>query len=63
MDYSDEKLLKKLDEIEKEKEEIEDFNKYVVVWKKYMKIDENINLLLPDELLIFTSMPSDSVLT
>jgi len=54
MDYSDEKLLKKLDEIEKEKEEIEDFNKYVVVWKKYMKIDENINLLLPDELLILS---------
>ena len=54
MDYSDEKLLKKLDEIEKEKEEIEDFNKYVVVWKKYIKIDENINLLLPDELLILS---------
>jgi hypothetical protein len=27
MDYSDEKILNKLDEIEKEKEEIEDFNR------------------------------------
>ena len=54
MDYSDDKLLNKLDEIEKEKEEIENFNKYVVVWKKYLQIDENINLLLPDELLILS---------
>ena len=34
MDYSDNKLLDKLDEIEKEKEEIENYKKYVVVWKK-----------------------------
>ena len=56
MDYSDDKLLNKLDEIEKEKEEIEDYKKYVEVWKKFIKIDENINLLLPDELLILSSM-------
>ncbi len=52
MDYSDNKLLDKLDEIEKGKENIKDYNKYIEVWKKYLKIDENINLLLPDELLI-----------
>jgi hypothetical protein len=54
MDYSDNKLLDKLDEIEKEKEDIKDYNKYIEVWKKYLKIDENINLLLPDELLILS---------
>jgi hypothetical protein len=54
LDYSDDKLLNKLDEIEKEKEEIEDYKKYVQVWKKFIKIDENINLLLPDELLILS---------
>ena len=54
IDYSDNKLLDKLDEIEKEKEEIESFKKYVEVWKKFIKIDENVNLLLPDELLILS---------
>lgn len=54
MEYSDDKLLDKLDEIEKEKEDIKDYNKYIEVWKKYLKIDENINLLLPDELLILS---------
>ena len=54
MDYSDEKLFKKLEEIEKEKEDIKDYNKYIEVWKKCIKIDENINLLLPDELLILS---------
>jgi hypothetical protein len=54
MDYSDDKLLNKLEEIEKEKEDIDDYNKYIIVWKKYLKIDENINLLLPDELLILS---------
>ena len=34
--------------------EIEDYKKYVQVWKKFIKIDENINLLLPDELLILS---------
>ena len=54
LDYSDNKLLDKLDEIEKEKDDIKDYNKYIEVWKKYLKIDENINLLLPDELLILS---------
>jgi hypothetical protein len=54
MDYSDDKLLDKLDEIETEKEEIENFKNYVEVWKKFIKIDDNINLLLPDELFILS---------
>ena len=54
MDYSDNKLLDKLDEIEKEKEDIENYKKFIEVWKKYLKIDENVNLLLPDELLILS---------
>ena len=54
MDYSDDKLLNKLEEIEKEKEDIENYKKYIEVWKKYLKIDENINLLLPDDLLILS---------
>ena len=54
LDYSDDKLLDKLEEIEKEKDDINDYNKYIIVWKKYLKIDENINLLLPDELLILS---------
>jgi hypothetical protein len=45
--------LRAFDEIE-EKKEIENFKKYVEVWKKFVKIDENINLLLPDELLILS---------
>jgi hypothetical protein len=39
------------DESEKNRK---NYKKYVVVWKKYIKIDENINLLLPDELLILS---------
>jgi hypothetical protein len=45
MDYSDNELLDKLDEIEMEKEEIESFDKYIEVWKKYFKIDDNTNNL------------------
>ena len=54
LEYSDSKLLNKLDEIEQEKEDIEDYNEYIIVWKKYLKIDENLNLLLPHELLILS---------
>ena len=54
LNYSDDKLLEKLDEIEKEKKDIEDYNLYLIVWKKFLKIDENINLLTPDELLILS---------
>jgi hypothetical protein len=52
LDYSDEKLLNKLDEIEEEKQEIEDYNEYLKVWKKFVKINENVNLLTPEELVI-----------
>jgi hypothetical protein len=54
LEYSDYKLLDKLDEIEKEKQDIADYNNYIVVWKKFMKIDENVNLLLPDELIVLS---------
>ena len=50
------KYYKKIDEIEKEKEDINNYNKYIEVWKKYLKIDENINLLLPDEWLILSKI-------
>ena len=36
MDYSDDKLLDKLNEIEKEKEDIKDYNKNIEVWNKYI---------------------------
>ena len=50
MDYSDDKLLNELIEIEKENEYFQSYNKYMEVWKRYIKIDENINLLFPAEL-------------
>ena len=49
LDYSDSKLLSKLDEIEKEKNDIEEWNEYLIAWKKYLKIDENIDLLTPEQ--------------
>ena len=54
LDYSDDKLLDKLHEIEEEKQFIEDYKEYVTVWKKYMKIDEDMSLLHHDELLILS---------
>ena len=52
--FSGNKLLDKLDQIEKEKEEIESLKKYVERCKTFIKIDDNINVLLPDELLIWS---------
>ena len=54
LDYSDDKLLDKLHEIEEEKRFIEEYNQYLIVWKKYMKIDEDMSLLTHDELLILS---------
>ena len=54
LEYSDFKLIGKLDEIEKEKQDIADYNNYIVVWKKFVKIEENNNLLLPDELIVLS---------
>ena len=54
LDYSDYKLLEKLQDIEKEKEEIQEYKDYLTVWKKYMKIDEDMSLLTHDELLILS---------
>ena len=39
LEYSDSKLLNKLDEIEQEKDGITDYNEYLIVWKKYLKFD------------------------
>jgi hypothetical protein len=54
LQYSDDILLDKIDSIEKDKQDIEDYNKYIKAWKKYMAIDEDMSLLLPDELLILS---------
>ena len=54
LDYSDYKLLDKLQEIEQEKQFIQEYNEYVQVWKKYMKVDEDMSLLTHDELLILS---------
>ena len=54
LDYSDDKLLDKLQEIEEEGKFIEDYKEYLTVWKKYMKIDEDMSLLHHDELLILS---------
>ena len=54
LDYSDDKLLDKLHEIEEEKRFIEEYNQCLIVWKKYMKIDEDMSLLTHDELLILS---------
>jgi hypothetical protein len=36
MDDTDKKIFQKLDEIEKEKEDIKDYNKYIEAWKIYI---------------------------
>ena len=54
LNYSDDILLDKLQDIEQLKQYIEDYNEYIKVWKKYMAIDEDMSLLLPDELLILS---------
>ena len=51
LDYSDDKVLGKLDDIEKEKSDIEEWKLYLKARKRYEEIDKNINLLLPHELV------------
>ena len=43
LEYSDSILLDKLDSIEQDKQDIEDYNTYLKVWKKYMQIDEDMS--------------------
>jgi len=50
-DYTDNKLIGKLNEIEKDKEDIEDYNKYVKAYKIFEK-NENINLIDPEYLIL-----------
>ena len=49
--YTDNKLIDKLNEIEKDKEDIEDYNKYVKAYKIFEK-NENINLIDPEYLIL-----------
>ena len=49
--YTDNKLIEKLNEIEKDKEDIEDHNKYVKAYKIFEK-NENINLIDPEYLIL-----------
>jgi len=53
LNYSDEKLIEKINSVQDIKEEIEERNEYLKAYKKFLKIGEDkINLLEPDELLI-----------
>jgi len=52
LNYTDDKLIDKLDSIEHDKKEIEDYKEYLKVWKKFERIQENVNLLSPEELVI-----------
>jgi DNA helicase HerA-like ATPase len=49
--YTDNKLIEKLNEIEKDKEDIEDYNKYVKSYKIFEK-NENLNLIDPEYLIL-----------
>jgi len=51
LNYSDTKLIEKLNEIEKDKQDIEDYNKYVKAYKIFEK-NENINLIDPEYLIL-----------
>ncbi len=39
----------------KRKEDTYDYNKYIIVWKKYLKLDMDVNLLLADESSILSN--------
>ena len=54
LQYTDAELDSKLESIKKDKEDIEDYTLYLKTWKKFLKIDENVNLLTPEELLILS---------
>ena len=49
--YTDNKLIEKLNEIEKDKEDIEDYNKYVKAYKIFEK-NENLNLIDQEYLIL-----------
>jgi hypothetical protein len=54
LNYSDDILLEKINDIEEEKQKIEDYNEYLIVWKKYMAIDEDMSRLTNEELIILS---------
>ncbi len=37
--------MDKIESIKQDKQDIENYKYYLKVWKKYMRIDENVNLL------------------
>jgi DNA helicase HerA-like ATPase len=49
--YTDNKLIEKLNEIEQDKEDIENYNKYVKAYKIFEK-NENLNLIDPEYLIL-----------
>ncbi len=51
MKIIDDKLISKLNEVEKDKEDIEDFNKYVKAYKMF-EMNDNINLIEPEYLIL-----------
>ena len=50
-EYADYKLIDKLNEIEKDKQDIEDYNKYIRAYKIFEKTD-NLNLIDPEYLIL-----------
>lgn len=51
LDYSDDKLLDKLDDIEKEKEDIQKYSEYCTAYKRFEK-EHEISRLSPDDLIL-----------
>jgi hypothetical protein len=49
LQYSDDLLNEKIDSIEQDKQDIQEYNEYLKAWKKYMLIDEDMSLLTNDE--------------
>ena len=51
LQFSNDILLDKIKIIKIDKEDIENYREYLKVWKKYIRIDEIINLLLSQMIL------------
>lgn len=53
-EYSDSALQQKISELRNDLDDGIDYKKYKIVYKKFIKIEENINLLTPEELTILS---------
>lgn len=51
--FTEDVLLEKLNSIEKDKQDIEDYNNYINTWKIFIK-HENVNVLTPEQLIILS---------